>query len=57
MILDCIEFFYIILYLHIVIICLQFDHNLRMKSTTYICKHFSHMIYIYIYIFKDFDII
>ena len=26
-----------------------------MKSTTYICKHFSHMIDTYI--FKDFDII
>ena len=47
--------FFIILYLYIVILCLQFDHNLRMKSTTYICKHFPHMIDTYI--FKDFDII
>ena len=34
---------------------LQIDHNLHMKSTTYICKHFSHMIDTYM--FKDFDII
>ena len=33
-----------IFFLHIVILYLQYDHVLHMKSATCICEHFFHMI-------------